>query len=460
MGFKTPKSAAFRAPQSGRLRTVPAYTIGVFICLCAGVLLWWLATRETKTDREIEARLATLRASGEPVDASDLARLFPNPPRSQDAHQLLSNVLVFAARNPPPSSTPLIESRPAPNRLMPLPEPALSDLLRYQEQTKHIWTEWPGQQVSNMVFAPNWDRGMLRSTPAKFQQLRSLAHMLTGLALVAADEGDTARATEMLERGLQLSRALPPDSLVQHMIARAILAMNLSAGERCFNRAQFTKAQLQRLQTALPPRTNQFAHALRGEHCLAIWAFREAKAGRNVLGRNISNDPWWERLWDNLRWGRRLKYSDEDLLRYLELYESSLKILNLSATEAITRSPEILQQYQTNAVSEMGQAVPAHWTKALQADLEIQARMEAFRISIAIEQFRLRTGSLPDSLNALVPEYLSSIPADVFDSTPMRFKRLPAGYAVYSIGPDTVDHAGMERTNAAVSYDVTIIVER
>ena len=89
--------------------------------------------------------------------------------------------------------------------------------------------------------------------------------------------------------------------------------------------------------------------------------------------------------------------------------------------------------------------------------------MEATRTAFAIERFRLaHEQALPHALPELVPAYLPAVPRDPFDEQPLRFKKLPRGYVVYSIGPEGVDDGGTERTNrnVATNYDVTFTVER
>jgi hypothetical protein len=52
--------------------------------------------------------------------------------------------------------------------------------------------------------------------------------------------------------------------------------------------------------------------------------------------------------------------------------------------------------------------------------------------ALAIEQYRLdHGGALPDTLEQLVPQYLTSVPTDPFDGAPLVYERLPQkGYRV------------------------------
>ena len=65
---------------------------------------------------------------------------------------------------------------------------------------------------------------------------------------------------------------------------------------------------------------------------------------------------------------------------------------------------------------------------------------------LAAERFRLDRGRWPDSLEQLVPTYLSEIPRDPFAAGPLKLRKLPDGLFIYSVGVDGVDHGG--RINA------------
>ena len=70
---------------------------------------------------------------------------------------------------------------------------------------------------------------------------------------------------------------------------------------------------------------------------------------------------------------------------------------------------------------------------------------------------------LPESLTALVPVNLPEVPLDRYDSQPLRYRKLPKGYVVYSIGRDLSDAGGKEAPadpKAEDRYDLTFTVER
>jgi hypothetical protein len=62
--------------------------------------------------------------------------------------------------------------------------------------------------------------------------------------------------------------------------------------------------------------------------------------------------------------------------------------------------------------------------------------------AVAVERYRLASGHWPDRLDDLVPKYLSQVPIDLYDSQPLRYRRMPDGVLIYTIGEDRKDNGG------------------
>jgi len=76
-------------------------------------------------------------------------------------------------------------------------------------------------------------------------------------------------------------------------------------------------------------------------------------------------------------------------------------------------------------------------------DLVNQADNGAMMTSLALRRFWLENSSYPASLSALVPGYLSRVPADPFSpKDALRYERTRRGYLLYSVGPDGRDDGG------------------
>jgi hypothetical protein len=63
--------------------------------------------------------------------------------------------------------------------------------------------------------------------------------------------------------------------------------------------------------------------------------------------------------------------------------------------------------------------------------------------AIALKRHSLRHGRLPESLDALVPGFLSAVPVDYMDGKPIRYRlNESGGFTLYSVGEDGKDDGG------------------
>ncbi|UCF33602.1 MAG: hypothetical protein JSV78_14845 [Phycisphaerales bacterium] len=70
------------------------------------------------------------------------------------------------------------------------------------------------------------------------------------------------------------------------------------------------------------------------------------------------------------------------------------------------------------------------------------AQLRSTHTALAAERYRMQTGTLPESLDVLVPEYLAELPIDPFDGKPLRLVQTDEGIIIYSIGEDGIDDEG------------------
>jgi hypothetical protein len=79
--------------------------------------------------------------------------------------------------------------------------------------------------------------------------------------------------------------------------------------------------------------------------------------------------------------------------------------------------------------------------QAIRPDLLVYDRTS--RIAVAVERYRRsHADGLPATLEALVPQYLESIPEDPLTGQPLRYRATADAYTVYSVGPDGDDDGG------------------
>jgi hypothetical protein len=151
----------------------------------------------------------------------------------------------------------------------------------------------------------------------------------------------------------------------------------------------------------------------------------------------------------------------------LETTHEAIILADQEGPEALKRYEELFQVARSRAAS----FPPKIFSGLLLPSLQMvasrfashEARRRAAIAALAVERHRLaKGGKIPANLNELVPQFLPNIPTDPFDGEPLRYKKLPVGFVVYSISSDRTDDGGRERPERGLrkNFDVTFVVER
>jgi len=84
-----------------------------------------------------------------------------------------------------------------------------------------------------------------------------------------------------------------------------------------------------------------------------------------------------------------------------------------------------------------------------------QAGADAAGLACALERYRLAHGQFPESLGALVPEFITRLPHDVINGQPLNYRRTADGqYLLYSVGwNETDDHGVLGLTKSGQGID-------
>ncbi len=74
---------------------------------------------------------------------------------------------------------------------------------------------------------------------------------------------------------------------------------------------------------------------------------------------------------------------------------------------------------------------------------EAEAERRILITAVALERYRLKHKAYPQSLSALAPEFLKTVPVDFMDGQPLRYHLSNDGhFLLYSVGQDCVDNGG------------------
>jgi hypothetical protein len=75
---------------------------------------------------------------------------------------------------------------------------------------------------------------------------------------------------------------------------------------------------------------------------------------------------------------------------------------------------------------------------------QVQVAADQAALACALERYRLANGRFPDTLDALVPRFISQLPHDVITGEPYKYRRAEAGqFLLYSVGWNEKDDGGV-----------------
>jgi hypothetical protein len=80
--------------------------------------------------------------------------------------------------------------------------------------------------------------------------------------------------------------------------------------------------------------------------------------------------------------------------------------------------------------------------RAIQQCEIMRAKLRSAAACVAALRFRNDTGAWPNSLNALVPGYISAVPNDPFSGAPLVYRVREDGIVVYTAGRNGIDEGG------------------
>jgi len=86
-------------------------------------------------------------------------------------------------------------------------------------------------------------------------------------------------------------------------------------------------------------------------------------------------------------------------------------------------------------------AIP-NLSKATQTTARNQALVNQAQVVCALERYRIAHREYPETLDALVPQQLAKLPADLIGGQPPRYRKSEGKFLLYSIGWSEQDHGG------------------
>lgn len=422
---------------------------------------------------EVESRLATIRTAGLPTSGAELDKWYAAVPDTENAAVVMTQAFALMCNFPDGRSNEIARIN-VPPRNQRLGESETRLIADYVEMNSGALAK--AREVASLPkarYPVDFALGLETPLP-HLAKLKSLAHAAAFQAALALDSGLPADATAALIEIFSMAQTLEEEPcLISQLVRIALIATAEAALERRANAADFSDRELDLLQSslAIAEKTNLVVRAFIGERAVGIPYFRMSWSDIKRYSKSDEDDPERHRRWpesDRQPAIFRLSgFFERDLLYFLKIMGTNITFAGQPppaslAARGVFEQAAIDGKTHFYILSSM--LLPA-MSKAVVTDAGCFARLRLAKTAVAVERFRLANGRYPDSMEEVVPGFISVLPTDPFSGQPLRYKRIAKGYVVYSVGADGRDDGGRERpartkSTDTTSYDVTFAVER
>jgi len=297
------------------------------------------------------------------------------------------------------------------------------------------------------------------SQPSWAILLPHLRHLKTLTALVhvrATAELEVNRgadAFEELKLGFRFSDSMRDEPiLIDHLVRIATLGVNLQTVREGLTRHAWSEAQLTELENYLGSFNllAEYRLALRGERALSV-------GGLDYLRREASRVDPLEYLGNGQVEDMRAMgvfrlapsgWFFQNMLTISRIHQDFLApVINESARsvspELAEREERVVETLRDGPYTIFARLLLPSLGKAIQRSARMQTYVDATRMGCAIERYRLGTKNLPETLDALCPQFVDTIPKDIIDAKPLRYRPdSSGGYLLYSVGWNQTDDGG------------------
>jgi len=258
-------------------------------------------------------------------------------------------------------------------------------------------------------------------------------------ALIKAIDGRMEDAVRDARIILNMAATLEDGGvLISTLVYAAATSAGVGSLERWLSLGECPGQTLRELNDVLQrhEESSSLRWGLLGERALQVEIFRAAQIGKYGRGGGLPVPvpalSWLNAWWLQLNQAQSISFMSR-LVEVAKAAENQLARVEQLDAEARGISRLYLM---TRLIMPSLQRTFVHW-------LRRTAELRCARVALAVERYRLAHGGWPESLEALLPEYLDAVPPDPFDGRPLRYRATEERAVVYSVGENLGDDGGL-----------------
>ena len=416
------------------VRIAPKVGLGLLVLFVLLAIPWTYFN--IRWGRELETKLAALKAQGMPLTMAEAAP--KDVPDAQNAAVLYQE--VFGARWPPAEYSTgreigglsrdeeevLAGYREAPTAELArragnlLSRPQVQDDLRILRRAS---------QRPHCVFPINWQDGAGALFPhlAKF---RGASRIIAAHALILAKDGHLEEALDWCQVALRMSEhAASEPTIIAQLVCTAMQTISFDAVKQIVSAVEISPATATKLERYLRQIDlyETFTTGMVGERTLLLQEF--ARIPKNPIFKL-----------DQLTY---LRYMGKQIeLAGLPYYESR------AGHEALEADMAKLPLYQ----APLTKILCPVFSRAAQKRGHAVANIGLCRVVLALKAYKYERGAYPGSLAQLQQTLDWQLPEDPFNGQDFVYERRGEGFKLYSVGADLKDSGGQPRDETRPSY--------
>jgi hypothetical protein len=413
--------------------------IGLVLLVLVTVLLIVRAVLNYVEGRKLSSTLADLKAQGVPLTVKELIPPCPDGQNGAGLWRAAEEFFLFEGED----TKLLNEVFQDLYRDQPVKTEAWPSVVRLIEKNRRaldLITEVAGKPCFRYgdMKVKFWERRM----PNAIKMIRAVR--LWGLeSLHMADKGDVTVAVDRLRVGLRFApRIAEEGTLIAFLIALAdaktcLLSMDRSLsghkiGEESLRTVlgDLDDGQIERWKALL-------RNAIRGERVMFMDVNLPFSA--RVLQQAVGGKSWTERLYF---WLIR-PLLKRDLRQNLPAYAE----LEAKAALPYYQTRDFWKPYNDRRkdlpwYAIVSKIVIPEMESAFMKVATFDAMVLTARAGLACRIYKSRSGRYPETLEALIPDFLKKVPTDPFTGKPLVYRRDGEGFIVYSLGSNLKDDGG------------------
>lgn len=320
-------------------------------------------------------------------------------------------------------------------------------------------------------FWVNYEAGFGMLLP-HLARMKACGQYLSFHANAALKAGDPATALEDLKLVFRLMETIRGEpSLISQLVRMAMLQIAVQPVWEGLADRQWTEANLSVMEAGLGKLDflADYQSAMRGERACGLWAvdyIRKVGAyGLEELGVSQGGGPGpsgWDK---NLaRAVFRLIPSgwfDQNKLSLCRNHETYV-LPSVDPERHIVR-PAVAHQSQAaferlrrRPYDMLSQVLLPAIGRCAEKFARAQTTVDSARLACALERYRQANGQFPETLESLAPKFIETVPHDVINGQPLKYRRTDNGqFVLYSVGWNQTDDGGKVGLTKSGNLDVS-----